>query len=526
MNQIDNNVNPLVKMSSDFGRIFKICVLYTVLVLWRCAAIFWCIDDDLLILLFLPLIVVTVVVLVVEYTIISNRVMSVFQDKIFGRMHGKVFFLPIELIQSVHGSGVNGVVITSNLGEKYKFQYIKNRDEICTILNDLGVVVDRRLIKFKDAIITSESDTEKHSIFRIVPLISIILSNILLTVSAIWYNSSSNWYIKYRTESTWYGSVEKFDGFGCNWDVSEMPTTYIAIALMIVFLVLTALYFVKANNKVTINLKMFRGVNGFGKVTLIPIEQISSATISSIDSSITINQMGIKHKFYFLINNTSLCEAINNIKSGKYQSAVAEQSFSNAGSTDNNEIKAKNITESAEEIQKLKSLLDEGIITEEEFNSILKSSKYKNKTFVQTNKDAGIKNNDSSELKTISESTEEGRDPKIRLDEDTVAGEELNSDEKNVSVKSQKAIIVLCVIGIVYALVNILFYVTNYRYAFHVDIEYIFTCGLMCLPYLFILICSLITLLSKSKKMVLYDITIFLICQILLIIYQIVVLIF
>lgn len=40
MNQIDNNVTPLVKMSSDFGRIFKICVLYTVLVLWRCAAIF------------------------------------------------------------------------------------------------------------------------------------------------------------------------------------------------------------------------------------------------------------------------------------------------------------------------------------------------------------------------------------------------------------------------------------------------------------------------------------------------------
>lgn len=29
MNQIDNNVNPLVKMSSDFGRIFRFSVLYT-----------------------------------------------------------------------------------------------------------------------------------------------------------------------------------------------------------------------------------------------------------------------------------------------------------------------------------------------------------------------------------------------------------------------------------------------------------------------------------------------------------------
>lgn len=525
MNQIDNNVNPLVKMSSDFGRIFKICVLYTVLVLWRCAAIFWCIDDDLLLFL-LPLIVVAVVTLVVVYTIISNRVMSVYQDKIFGRMHGKVFFLPLELIQSVHESGINGIAITSNLGEKYKFQHIKNRDEICTVLSNLGVVVDQRLLKFKDTIITSESDTKKHSIFRIVSLISIILSNILLTVSAIWYNSSSNWYIKYRTESTWYGSVKKFDGFGCNWDVSGMPTTYIAIGLFVVFLVLTALYFVKANNKATINATMFRGVNGFGKVTLIPIEQISSVSISSMDSSITINQMGIKHKFYFLINNTLLCEAINNIKSGKHQSAVAEQSFSNANSTDNDEIKAKNIKESAEEIQKLKFLLDEGVITEEEFNSILKSSKHENKTSVQTGKDAGIKDNDNSGLKTISESAKEDGEQKSLLDEDTTTGEELNSDERNESVKSQKAIIVLCITGIVFALVNILFYVTNYWYAFHVDIEYILTCGLMCLPYLFILICSMITLLSKSKKMILYDITIFLICQILLIIYQIVVLVF
>ncbi|MGN0572945.1 MAG: SHOCT domain-containing protein, partial [Acutalibacteraceae bacterium] len=115
---------------------------------------------------------------------------------------------------------------------------------------------------------------------------------------------------------------------------------------------------------------MFRGVNGFGKVTLIPIEQIASTSIASGNSSITINQMGKKHKFYWLINNTLLCETINNIKAGKFESEKPEQPSNSVYETnpvgdDNN----KTIAESAEEVKQLKALLDDGVITEEEFNS-------------------------------------------------------------------------------------------------------------------------------------------------------------
>lgn len=370
MNQIDNNVNPLVKMSSDFGRIFRFCVLYTFLALSPAAFLGLLILDfqgDDFLYIFIPIAICLILGLIVAYIINLKNLkpeINVYQDRISGKLLRKEFFLPIEFIQSVQGSGINGIAITNKQGKKYNF----NIDKICTVLNDLGVVVDRRLIKIKDTIITGESDSKKHSLMRIFSLLSMILSNIFAVISTFWYISSSNWY--YSHHSFGYGSLGY--GYYCYYEIDEMPTTYIAIGLFVVFLVLTALYFVKANNKVTLNSTMFRGVNGFGKVTLIPIEQISSATISSIDSSITINQMGKKRKFYWLINNALLCEAINNIKLGKYQSAVAEQSFSNAGSTDNNEIKAKNITESAEEIQKFKSLLDDGVITEEEFNSMKK----------------------------------------------------------------------------------------------------------------------------------------------------------
>lgn len=216
-------------------------------------------------------------------------------------------------------------------------------------------------------------DYKKHSVFKTMSLISIILGNISFTVSSIWLNSYSNRFYYKSTEYYYiYGYKIPYEttSWTYRYELYEMFTTYIALVFFVLFLVFIILYFVQSNNKVSISTTMFRGVNGFGKVTLIPIEQIASTSIASGNSSITINQMGKKHKFYWLINNTLLCETINNIKAGKFESEKLEQPSDSVYETNPvSDDKNKTIAESAEEVKQLKALLDDGVITEEEFNS-------------------------------------------------------------------------------------------------------------------------------------------------------------
>ena len=116
---------------------------------------------------------------------------------------------------------------------------------------------------------------------------------------------------------------------------------------------------------------MVRGINGFGKVNLISVDQITGANIDSKNSVISINQMGKVYKYFWLMNNTQLCATISDIKSGRQSAIIGENAntisdaVSNTVGTEN----SQSIAEMSEEIKQLKSLLDDGIISKKEFDT-------------------------------------------------------------------------------------------------------------------------------------------------------------
>ena len=149
-----------------------------------------------------------------------------------------------------------------------------------------------------------------------------------------------------------------------------MFTTYLAIACFICIITFSILYLIMANNRIGVSPSMVRGVNGLGKATIIPTEQITGANINYKNSTLLINQMGRVHKYFWLSNNTQLCATISDIKSGNQPNLTEIKNTNSIVSIASNkpvEATSQSMTCTAEDIKQLKALLDEGIISEEEF---------------------------------------------------------------------------------------------------------------------------------------------------------------
>lgn len=271
---------------------------------------------------------------------------------------------------SVKNCGINGLCFLDGFGKKYKFFSVDNRDEICKELKKSGFAVDENIVPDENTVVFSEPNVRLSNQYKISSAIFLLLADIFMTISAIWYDASGYWDIYTTTSYYYYYGYHipyevPHEVYRHYWYPEEMFTTYLAIACLLVSLGVFIAYVIKANNKMSVSPATVTGINSFGKAVKMPVEFISNASVKSFDSSIAVTYLGKTHKYFMFSNNIALAQAINEAKSG---TLVADKSNMTVEMT-NVQIVKNNVTNSAEEIKQLKELLDMGVITQEDFDT-------------------------------------------------------------------------------------------------------------------------------------------------------------
>ena len=366
-------------------RIIKSLIPVIALMMWGTTS-FWSfimMDDFIFVMLmslliaigsFIPTIVLTIVCTVLS----SKKALIVSENGICGKLFsGKTVSLTLDMIGSVESYGLNGIKIIAKNGMVYKYSFMDNRDYICLALSDLGVMVNPKLVKDKNAVILSETDRKKNKVLPLVSLVVAIVSNILMSVSSIWFNSDGNWY-SYTTTSYSYWGTPYYDYHsGYNYYPYEMPTTYLAVLAWIVAVVVLIVYIVQANHRLSVSPEAVRGVNGFGKVTVMPVNQIVSVSSQASNSSVVIVCSGIKRTYCMISNNMHIVQTIRSFMPNSFVPVQSVPVQPYAPQTQYVmpvrqyitpvQPVTVNSTGAADEIKKLKELLDMGAVTQEEF---------------------------------------------------------------------------------------------------------------------------------------------------------------
>ncbi len=181
----------------------------------------------------------------------------------------------------------------------------------------------------------------KFSKSNIFVIVSLALSAVSFMISIILYfnNGSTDWRGFHVPYSRYIGSpMECPEGIGVCF--------YLAILLILV-----AIFFVIEMNlcELTVSDKRVSGKTSFGRKVDLPIDKISSVG-TCIPKGITVATSSGKINFWLLINREEVYQAISDLTK-KRQDSLAEPK--------NNNI---------DDLKKLKDLLDNGVITQEEFD--------------------------------------------------------------------------------------------------------------------------------------------------------------
>lgn len=183
----------------------------------------------------------------------------------------------------------------------------------------------------------------KFSKSNIFVIVSLALSAVCFMISIILYinNGSTDWRgLHHIPYSRYIGSpMESPEGIGVCF--------YLAILLILV-----AIFFVIEMNlcELTVSDKRVSGKTSFGRKVDLPIDKISSVG-TCIPKGITVATSSGKINFWLLVNREEVYQAISDLTKKRQESSVEQQ---------NNNI---------DDLKKLKDLLDNGVITQEEFDA-------------------------------------------------------------------------------------------------------------------------------------------------------------
>ena len=132
-------------------------------------------------------------------------------------------------------------------------------------------------------------------------------------------------------------------------------TFTILFLLAILFVILSIIfYFALSNNRITVTSKKVSGKVKSGKQVELPFHQISAIGKGSFNSITVSTSSGVIH-FWFLRNRNEVFNAISSLLSQKQEQPLP--------------IMQAAPQSSADELSKYKKLLDDGVITQEEFNA-------------------------------------------------------------------------------------------------------------------------------------------------------------
>ena len=329
-------------------------------------------------------IIPAVIPVVTTHLVTARKQLNVYTNGVSGKaLSGAVFSLTPDQIWKVTARGYHGIQIFDKLGSSYKFASLDNRDELCTAMSNLGIAVQPELIKDKDTVI--DGDVNKTSLFilRFSALASAFLCLIFVWVTDLWYNSDSNWDYEYNPE--------------------EMFTFYLAILFLLAAITLMILHIVFSGRQLSVSPNSVRGVGKYGKITVFPTNQITF--IKASYDSVKVRMFGKSRKYPFIKNSREIAQLVNGYRAAiapaqpvyqqpvqpMYQQPYAQPAYipeqpyfatqaaaqpaaptifqvvSEPNQPDTPTSSAP--ADSADEILKLKKLLDDEIITQEEFDA-------------------------------------------------------------------------------------------------------------------------------------------------------------
>lgn len=366
-----------------------------------------CFEYLTIVLVLSPLpIIPAVIAVVTTHLVTARKQLNVYANGVSGKaLSGAVFSLTPDQIWKVTAQGYHGIQIFDKLGSSYKFASLDNRDELCAAMSNLGIAVQPELIKDKDTVI--DGDVNKTSLFilRFSALASAFLCLIFAWVTDLWYNSDSNmYYVEPSYDYSYYYGYYSTGGYWRHeYYPEEMFTLYLAILFALAAITLMILHIVFSGRQLSVSPNAVRGVGKYGKITVFPTNQITFIKASS--NSVKVRMFGKSRKYPFIKNSREIAQLVNSYRASiapaqpvyqqpvqpMYQQPYAQPAYipeqpyfatqaaaqpaaptifqvvSEPNQPDTPTSSAP--TDSADEILKLKKLLDDEIITQEEFDA-------------------------------------------------------------------------------------------------------------------------------------------------------------
>ena len=175
--------------------------------------------------------------------------------------------------------------------------------------------------------------------------ISLLIMLILAMIKPIKYNS-------------YWGNSNYSSGFQAAFRGDEECLAFFIIAcvLAVAAIVLLVMYLAHAKCELVITEKNVKGKSLFGKEVVLPLYMISAYSTKSLFSVISVATASGMTKFSFISNRAEIGE-------------ILSEKINERQTKTENELKTTPESNSMDDLVKLKSLLDSGIITQEEFDA-------------------------------------------------------------------------------------------------------------------------------------------------------------
>ena len=203
-------------------------------------------------------------------------------------------------------------------------------------------------------LIKSEMDKEAKNICLALMGILFFISIALFIALATEWEYQEYWYGYYKTETD-LGYSLAFSGY--NGSGGALTCFIIACATFLFGAIISIVYLVHRACEITVTEKNVRGKAIFGKEVVLPIYMVSAYSTRSFLSTIAVATSSGLTKFALIENYVEIGNVLSKM--------INERQDSTAKSEPTVEAKTSNM----DDILKLKNLLDQGIITQEEFDA-------------------------------------------------------------------------------------------------------------------------------------------------------------
>lgn len=281
------------------------------------------------------------------------------------KLFGKAFSISFESLRRVNETSFSGIVFTNSIGQKHTVRFLKNRTELCTYMLNKNIEVFNTVVLIENAFMQSIIHEKMLNRFKLSGKISLVFSTVFGVISGFLYASDDNWFVDSYTMNI-YGYPIDYPFMNEYYEPFELPTTWIAVLFLILCIVAVILYNMMKDCTLTVNDKFITGRTLFGRAVTFPLDNISSISAGKTFNCIKIVSKGKSSSFLALENYLDLHRAISEkINAIKVQPIVLQAPvIESTENTQKNEL-----GNTIKELREYKELLEQGIITEEEFNA-------------------------------------------------------------------------------------------------------------------------------------------------------------